>query len=74
MHLVAAGTIIGSYIENILAVGNVVIRVFCPADSPSIANTLREYGYGVTVLNGEEEMGRLIFIGVLYQEEKRKKF
>ena len=53
----AAGTIIGSYIENVLGVGNVVIRVFCPAESPSIAKTLRDHGYGVTVLNGEGRDG-----------------
>ena len=33
----AAGTIIGSYIERIVGVGNIVVRVFCPADSPSVA-------------------------------------
>ena len=70
----AAGTIIGSYIENFLAVGNVVIRVFCPAESPSIANTLRSRLRCNCIKWRKEEMERLIYIGVLYQEEKRKKF
>ena len=53
----AAGTILGSYIERIVGVGNIVIRVFCPANSPSIAETLREKGYGVTVMDGEGKDG-----------------
>ena len=57
-----------------LAVGNVVIRVFCPADSPSIANTLRDNGYGVTVLNGEEEMERLILLVCCAKKKRERSF
>ncbi len=53
----AAGTILGSYIERIVGVGNIVIRVFCPADSPSVAESLRKDGYGVTVIDGEGKDG-----------------
>ena len=53
----AAGTIIGSYIERIVGVGNIVVRVFCPADSPSVAETLREKGYGVTIISGQGKDG-----------------
>ena len=53
----AAGTIMGSYIERILGVGNVVVRVFCSANSPSVAETLREKGYGVTIIDGEGKDG-----------------
>lgn len=53
----AAGTILGSYIERIVGVGNIVVRVFCPANSPSVAETLRENGHGVTVINGEGKDG-----------------
>ena len=53
----AAGTILGSYIERIVGVGNVVVRVFCPADSPSVAETLRKDGYGVTIIDGEGKDG-----------------
>jgi uncharacterized protein YebE (UPF0316 family) len=49
----ATGTILGSYIENILGFGNVVVRVFSPNESPNVADKLREMGYGVTVINGE---------------------
>ena len=53
----AAGTILGSYIEQIVGVGNIVIRVFCPADSPSVAESLRKDGHGVTVIDGEGKDG-----------------
>lgn len=53
----AAGTILGSYIERIVGVGNIVVRVFCPANSPSVAETLREEGYGVTIIDGQGKEG-----------------
>ncbi len=53
----AAGTILGSYIERIVGVGNIIVRVFCPANSPSVAETLRENGHGVTVIDGEGKDG-----------------
>tara|TARA_B100000902_G_C26797723_1_gene663006 strand:- start:71 stop:574 length:504 start_codon:yes stop_codon:yes gene_type:complete len=53
----AAGTILGSYIERIVGLGNIVVRVFCPANSPSVANTLRENGHGVTVIDGQGKDG-----------------
>ena len=53
----AAGTILGSYIERIVGVGNIIVRVFCPANSPSVAETLRENGPGVTVIDGQGKDG-----------------
>ena len=53
----AAGTILGTYIERIVGVGNIVVRVFCPANSPSVAETLRENGHGVTVIDGQGKDG-----------------
>ena len=53
----AAGTILGSYIERILGVGNIVIRVFTSAKSPSVAEKIREEGYGVTIIDGEGKDG-----------------
>ena len=53
----AAGTILGSYIERLVGVGNIVIRVFCPANSPSVAETLREKGHGVTIIDGHGKDG-----------------
>jgi len=53
----AAGTILGSYIERLVGVGNIVVRVFSPANSPSVAETLRSNGHGVTVIDGEGKDG-----------------
>ena len=53
----ATGTILGSYIERIVGVGNIVVRVFCPANSPSVAEMLRVNGHGVTVIDGEGKEG-----------------
>jgi uncharacterized protein YebE (UPF0316 family) len=53
----AAGTILGTYIERIVGVGNIVVRVFTTSNSPSVAETLRDNGYGVTVIDGEGKEG-----------------
>tara|TARA_B100000902_G_scaffold1481_2_gene1939 strand:+ start:1924 stop:2424 length:501 start_codon:yes stop_codon:yes gene_type:complete len=68
----AAGTFLGSYIENILGVGNIVIRVFSPAKSPSIAEALRENGHGVTVLTGEGRDGPVnIYLCVIPRRKQK---
>ena len=53
----AAGTILGSYIERIVGVGNIVVRVFCPANSPSVAEALRKDGHGVTIIDAQGKDG-----------------
>jgi len=53
----AAGTILGTYIERIVGVGNIIVRVFTPSNSPSVAETLRDNGHGVTVFDGEGKEG-----------------
>ena len=53
----AAGTILGTYIERIVGVGNIVVRVFTSSNSPSVAETLRHNGHGVTVIDGEGKEG-----------------
>lgn len=53
----AAGTILGTYIERIVGVGNIVVRVFTSSNSPSVAETLRENGHGVTIIDGEGKDG-----------------
>ena len=53
----AAGTILGTYIERIVGVGNIVVRVFTASHSPSVAETLRDNGHGVTVIDGEGKEG-----------------
>ena len=57
----ASGTIVGSYIESSIAIGDVVVRIFSPkdADSLQVADTLRSEGFGVTIINGEGRDGEV---------------
>ncbi len=52
-----AGTVLGGTIERWLALGNKLIRIVAPVESPAGFETLREAGYQVTVLNGEGRDG-----------------
>jgi len=53
----SAGIIFGSYIERMVGVGNIIVRVFSPSNSPSVAEKLRENGHGVTVIDGQGKDG-----------------
>ncbi|WP_206811117.1 DUF2179 domain-containing protein [Paradesulfitobacterium ferrireducens] len=54
----ASGNFIGSYIENRMAVGFVVIQVFpYPDHAEELVSKLRQVNYGVTVLTGEGRSG-----------------
>mgnify|MGYP005718720067 FL=1 len=57
----ASGTIMGSYIENTIAIGDIVVRIFVPKDSDSekVAEELRTNGLGVTIINGEGMQGEV---------------
>ena len=57
----ASGTIMGSYIENTIAIGDIVVRIFAPKDTESmgVAKELREKGFGVTIVNGEGLQGEV---------------
>ena len=53
----SAGTILGSYLENIIGVGSMVVKVFIPNKSNNLANILRDNRYAVTVINAEGRDG-----------------
>ena len=57
----ASGTIMGSYIENTIAIGDIVVRIFAPKDSDSmqVAEELRKNDFGVTIINGEGMQGEV---------------
>ena len=58
----AAGTIIGSYIESSIAIGDVVVRIFTSKNEESnkLSKELRDAGFGVTVINGEGKDGEVV--------------
>ena len=62
----SAGTILGYYAERI------VIRVFAPIKSPSVAEPLREKGFGVTVINGEGKDGTVKIYWCIIPRRKLK--
>jgi len=62
----AAGTVTGGWLEERLALGKVVLRIFTEVESASPAERLRAEGFRVTVLNAEGRDGkvRLSFLAV----------
>lgn len=55
----AAGTYVGSLVEEWLALGDALIRVVAPVATEPVAPLLRERGYGATVLNGDGMAGEV---------------
>ncbi len=53
----ATGTMVGVSVERWLAVGNTLMRIVAPVDSPATDEALRENGYFVTVVNAKGRDG-----------------
>ncbi len=53
------GTVLGSFLDSWIASGQVFLRVLAPDGSPTVADELRERGFGATVLNGEGKQGEV---------------
>ena len=69
----AAGTILGSYLEGVIGVGSMVIKVFAPIESNNLAGVLRDNGYAVTVINGEGRDGAVKIYWCIVSRKKLKK-
>lgn len=59
----AMGTFVGSTIEQWLALGENLLRVIAPTDSPPVADALHQLGLQATVLNAQGDKGevRIVF-------------
>lgn len=66
----ATGTMLGSYIEKWLAVGQVVMRIICPVSAPDLQHHLREAGFYVTTVNASGRDGE---VRVLFSVMKRRR-
>ena len=55
----AAGTYLGSMVEEWLALGQSLIRIVAPTPTDQVAPLLRERGYGATVVNGDGLSGEV---------------
>lgn len=55
----AAGTYLGSMVEEWLAIGQSLLRIVVPSEAPPIAPLLRDRGFGATVVNGDGMQGEV---------------
>jgi uncharacterized protein YebE (UPF0316 family) len=53
------GTALGGSIDRWIGDGQVMVRVMAPLESPEVADTMRNAGFGVTVVNGEGRDGEV---------------
>ena len=53
------GTVLGGFLDSLIASGQVFLRVLAPYDSPTVADDLRDLGFGATVINGEGYQGEV---------------
>lgn len=55
----AAGTCVGSLVEEWMALGQALIRIIAPVETDPVAPLLRRRGYGATVINGDGMNGEV---------------
>lgn len=65
----AAGNYVGMYIEDRLALGTLIIRVFVQNQASELVTNLREAGYGVTIVDGQGSSGK---VQLVYTIVKRR--
>ncbi len=68
----AAGNFIGMYIEDKLAMGSVIVRVFMPEHGDELVTLLRSAGYGVTRFDGEGANGSVTMIFTIIKRKALK--
>jgi uncharacterized protein YebE (UPF0316 family) len=69
----AVGNFVGLYFEEKLAMGTQLIRIICVKDASMLIESLREKGFGATIVNAEGKEGpvHVIFIIVKRQAVKQ---
>lgn len=55
----AVGTMLGGTIERWLAMGNTLMRIITPINTPQVTDDLRKAGFYVTVMNAEGRDGNV---------------
>jgi len=58
----AAGNFVGMWIEDRLAMGNVIMRIILPQGGAEVRHRLHEAGFGVTSLTGEGATGPVMMV------------
>jgi len=66
------GTYLGTLLESWLAVGNTMMRVVSPVQSPQVAGELRHAGFGVTVINADGRDGEVRLAFTIIPRRRRR--
>lgn len=68
----AAGTLLGMWIEDQLALGHVYVRVISTSKGQELAHTIREAGYGATQVQAEGKLGPVHVIDAVVPRKRTK--
>ena len=68
----AAGTLLGMWIEDKLALGHVYVHVISTAKGQELAHSIREAGYGATQVQAEGKSGPVRVIDVVVPRKQAK--
>ena len=69
----AAGNIIGSKIEERLSIGRLVVQVIVKEAMEELVGSLREAGFGVTIIEGEGMEGKSYMLNIILDRKQMKK-
>ncbi len=61
----AVGVMLGMVVEERLALGHAMLRVYSPSSGPAMASALRQAGYAVTEVLGRGKTGDLTIVSCL---------
>ncbi|MEA4849650.1 MAG: DUF2179 domain-containing protein [Clostridiaceae bacterium] len=69
----ASGNIIGSKIEEKLSIGRLVVQVIVKETMEELVESLREAGFGVTIIEGEGKDGKSYMLNIISDRKQVKK-
>lgn len=66
----ASGNVMGSLIEEKMALGNLTVQVITMKESSDLVEMLREQGFGVTILQGEGREGTHAVLHIILSRKR----
>ena len=69
----SSGNVLGIYLERILPIGNLTLRIFIKEKDLYIVDKLREKGLRVTVVEGSGKDGKVFLLFIFLPKKKLKK-
>ena len=64
------GVMLGMFVEERLAMGYAMLRVYSPSGGRMIAESMRQAGYAVTEIAGRGQMGQITIINAVVRRRK----